>query len=402
VANQVLGVATDITQRRELEDQLRQAQKMDALGRLAGGIAHDFNNLLAVILGNAERMLRNAKTEKAATESEKKGLELIVSAGERAAMLVRQLLAFSRKQPLSPIVVDLNPVVAEMKDLLERLIGEHIRLEVNIEQAPCCVRADPGQIEQIIVNLAVNGRDAMPEGGALVIETAGVRLNADHAAKYPDAHEGPHVMLSIADTGVGIARETLDRIFEPFFTTKALGEGTGLGLATVYGIVKQAGGHIVAESEVDRGSVFKVYLPAVESPASHIEVVDAEAVVSGDETILVCEDEEDVLQLACGILEEHGYQTIATLRGDQALKQAAEHEGPIDLLLTDVVMPRMNGRQLAESLVTQRPGIKVLYMTGYSADVLGPMHARNDWGDWLTKPFTSAGLLKRVRAALDT
>ncbi len=400
-ANQILGVATDITQRRELEEQLRQAQKMDALGRLAGGIAHDFNNVLAVILGNAERLLRSVEKEKGSDDPQKKGLELIVSAGERAAMLVRQLLAFSRKQPMSPVVLDVNSVVTDLKELLGRLIGEHIRLEVRCEPAPCYVRADPGQIEQIIVNLAVNGRDAMPKGGTLNIDTAVVDLDAAHAAKHPDAKKGPHVMLSVADTGVGIPPETLERIFEPFFTTKAVGKGTGLGLATVYGIVKQAGGHIVAETEVGKGSLFKVYLPAVEAPGTDAEAADGEVVVTGTETILVCEDEEDVLQLACAILEEHGYRTIATLSGDEALKRAAEHEGPIDLLLTDVVMPKMNGRQLAESLAALRPGIKVLYMTGYSADVLGPMEAHEDWGDWLSKPFTSTRLLRRVRAALD-
>ena len=401
VANQVLGVATEITQRRQLEEQLRQAQKMDALGRLAGGIAHDFNNLLAVILGNGERILRSVKREEGADQSDMEGLELIVSAGERAAMLVRQLLAFSRKQPMSPVVLDVNPVVAEMEDLLRRLIGEHIRLEVNCQSAACYVRADPTQIEQIIVNLAVNGRDAMPEGGTLVIETACVTLDAEHGAKHPDAREGLHVMLSVADTGVGMSPETLNRIFEPFFTTKLAGEGTGLGLATVYGIVKQAGGHVVAESELHKGSVFKVYIPAVQGPRRDVEAAGVEAVVTGDETILVCEDEEDVLQLACGILEDHGFRTIATVSGEQALKRAAAYDGPIDLLLTDVVMPRMNGRQLAESLLVKRPNVKVLYMTGYSADVLGPMHAQQDWGEWLTKPFTSMGLLKHVRAVLD-
>jgi CheY-like chemotaxis protein len=241
----------------------------------------------------------------------------------------------------------------------------------------------------------------MPEGGTLIIQTAVVDLDAAHAAKHPDAREGPHVVLLVADTGVGIPPEALERIFEPFFTTKAIGKGTGLGLATVYGIVKQAGGHIVAESEVGKGSLFRVYLPTVEAPGADAEATDGEAVVSGTETILVCEDEEDVLQLACAILEEHGYQTIATHSGDEALERAAGHEGPIDLLLTDVVMPKMNGRQLAESLAAQRPGVKVLYMTGYSADVLGPVHAQKDWGDWLPKPFTSTRLLRRVRAALD-
>lgn len=402
-ANQVLGVATDITERKQLEEQLRYAQKMEALGLLAGGIAHDFNNLLAVVLGNAELMLQRLRKGGAQDDRLKTSLELIVTASKRAESLTRQLLAFSRRQAIHPEILDLNSVLSEMENLLRRVIGEHIHLVVETRPNLLCVRADPGHIEQILMNLVVNARDAMPMGGTLMLTTSAVDLDAGYVNRHPEAKEGPHVSLVVSDTGVGMAPETMRRMFEPFFTTKPAGHGTGLGLSTVYGIVKQAGGHIVVTSALKKGSTFSVFLPAdAESAPRKPAGSTIELSLRGHETVLVCEDEDPVLRLTSEILEDAGYQVIAARDGKQALAMAALHRAPIDLLLTDVVMPEMNGKELAEEIRIRRPETKILFMTGYSSDVL-PLGVESDsTHQMVAKPFSPRHLLIRIRDSLDS
>ncbi len=402
IANQVLGVATDITERRHLEEQLRKSQKMEALGHLAGGIAHDFNNLLAVVFGNAELMLERLKRESKPEPRLVTCLELIIAASKRAESLTRQLLAFSRRQAMNPVVLDLNVVLAEMESLLHRVIGEDITLRVHRQAKPLNIHADLGQIEQILMNLVVNARDAMPCGGTLTITTDAVELDGTYAARHSDARAGSHVLLSVSDTGVGMSTEIQSRIFEPFFTTKPVGHGTGLGLSTVYGIVKHAGGHISVQSEIGVGTTFGVYLPIAELFAQKTPPRSADGrPLAGHETILVCEDEEDVLRLACEVLEGSGYHVLAAGNGRAAQDLAARFEGPIHLLLTDVVMPEANGRQLADALRAARPQTKVLFMTGYSSDVLKNGDAGEEGLQLLPKPFSPRALLSRVRDLLD-
>jgi PAS domain S-box-containing protein len=386
----------DVTERKTLEAQLHQASKMEAVGRLAGGVAHDFNNLLTVINGYSEllqeRLASDAKSSTFVNE--------IYDAGQRAASLTRQLLAFSRRQVLAPQVLSLNAVVSNLEKMLKRLIGEDIKLNTLLDPSLHHAKADPGQIEQVIMNLAVNARDAMPTGGLLTIETRNVELDEGYASSHPSVTPGPHVMLAVGDTGVGMTRETMARIFEPFFTTKEIGKGTGLGLATVYGIVKQSGGSIWVYSEPDQGTVFKVYFPVIsESPAAEQAEAGTDS-SSGSETILVVEDEEAVRSLVRIALVSGGYQVLETPDAEGALVTCAHHAGPIHLLLTDVVMPQMSGPVVASKVAALRPGIRVLYMSGYTDDAVVRHGVLTQEMPFIQKPFSPAALRKKIREVL--
>jgi len=380
----------DITERRVLERQLRMAAKMEAVGRLSGGIAHDFNNLLGVIIGYSQMLARKMERDNPLHEY----IEEIEKAGQRATSLTRQLLAFSRQQILTPKVLNLNELVSDMVKMLPRLIGEDIAISTKLEPAIGSVKADQGQIEQVVMNLAVNARDAMPSGGRLTIGTADAVFDEMYARQHPGAKPGKYVMLSVADSGVGMNSQTLQHIFEPFFTTKEVGKGTGLGLATVYGIMKQSGGYIWVDSELGNGSCFQIFLPHVEeqtSPSPNSQ---------GSETILVAEDAEPLRKLARTFLEERGFQVLTASSGEEALKVAAEFSGEIHLLLTDVVMPGMNGRVLAEQLLPKRPGMKVLYMSGYTDSFIAGHGVLEEGTHLLHKPFTEEVLISRIREVL--
>ena len=384
---------------RRSEEQLRQSQKLEAVGQLAGGIAHDFNNLLTVINGNSELLLRGLRDEK---QSER--VQEIRKAGERAAQLTRQLLAFSRKQVLQPVVLNLNSIIPDTDKMLRRLIGADVDFLTSLEPELWPVKADPGQIEQVLMNLAINARDAMPQGGKLTIQTANVYLDESYAHGHAAAvSPGPYVMLAVSDTGHGMDAETRSRIFEPFFTTKEKGKGTGLGLSTVYGIVKQSGGNIWVYSEVGRGTTFKIYLPSVAEASEQRapEAAPREGVPQGSETVLLVEDEEVVRRLARDILELNGYRVLEAADCREALSLCESHEGPIHLLLTDVVMPQMNGRELSECALALRPAMRVLYMSGYTDDSI-VHHGVLDAGvAFLEKPFTPDAVARKVREVLD-
>jgi PAS domain S-box-containing protein len=390
----------DVTERRALEQQLRQAQKMEAIGRLAGGIAHDFNNLLMVISGYSEFLLDRLGPDQALRGPAKE----IASAAERATSLTRQLLAFSRKQMLTPKVIDLNAVVTENLKMLTRLIGEDIDLVMipGTELGP--VKADPGQIEQVILNLAVNARDAMPQGGRLTIETSNVTLDESYARLHAPVQPGDYTMLVITDTGIGMDAETQSRIFEPFFTTKGT-KGTGLGLSTVYGIVKQSGGYIWVYSEPGKGTAFKIYLPHVTAAeATAVEKPAAPAVVpleTARETILVVEDEVNLRRLTRQFLDNQGYTVLEAADGAEAVQICVAHQGIIHLLLTDVIMPGMNGRELAHRVSEIRPNMKVLYMSGYTENAIGHNGTLDAGITLLQKPFTLHALKAKVREVLD-
>ena len=390
----------DITERRALEQQLRQAQKMEAIGRLAGGIAHDFNNLLMVISGYSEFLL-----ERLGPEPGLRGpAQEISNAAQRATSLTRQLLAFSRKQMLAPKVLDLNEVVTENLKMLTRMIGEDIDLVMVPGPDLGAIKADPGQIDQVIMNLAVNARDAMPEGGKLTIETSNVVLDENFARMHAPLQAGEYVMLAISDTGTGMDSETQSRIFEPFFTTKGA-KGTGLGLSTVYGIVKQSGGFIFVDSRPQRGTSFRAYFPRVDGTE---ETVAAQTALElprpdrGQETILLVEDETNLRRLARQYLETQGYKILEAEDGAAALQIASGHRGVIDLLLTDVVMPGMNGRELAIHISGQRPDIRVLYMSGYTENAIGHDGLLDAGINLLQKPFSLPALKDRVREVLDS
>ncbi len=380
------------------KDQLAQAQKMEAVGLLAGGVAHDFNNLLMVITGRSELLLHRLGPE----DPGRQDLELIKSTGQRAADLTRQLLAFSRKQMLQPKVLNLNAVVRGLARMLERLIGEDIALHAALDPALGTVKTDPGQIEQVIMNLAVNARDAMPAGGHLTIETSNVELDAAYANHRVGARPGPHVMLAVTDTGHGMDQNTQARIFEPFFTTKEVGKGTGLGLSTVHGIITQSGGTIWVYSEPGKGTTFKIYLPRT---AADVERVGdgraATPLALGSETILLVEDEKGVRDLVRDVLQACGYTVLEARHGIEALAVARRHSGPIDLLLTDAVMPQMGGPELAECLVALRPGLKVLYMSGYTERTVVHHRVLDADAPYLQKPVTVEAITRRVREALD-
>jgi PAS domain S-box-containing protein len=392
--------AEDVTERRALEQQLRQSQKMEAVGRLAGGIAHDFNNLLMVISGYSEFLL-----ERLGAEPHLRGpAQEIAGAAERASSLTRQLLAFSRKQMLAPRIVNLNEVASENLKMLTRMIGEDVDLVMVPGQNLWPVRADAGQIEQVIMNLAVNARDAMPSGGKLTIETANVSLDDDYARLHAPLYPGDYVMVAISDTGAGMDAETQSHIFEPFFTTKGP-KGTGLGLSTVYGIVKQSGGYIWVFSEVGRGTTFKIYLPRVsgvgDAPAQVATPVRAQKVEPGTETILLVEDEANLRYLARQYLEKQGYKVIEAADGAVAMQIVVAHEGVIHLLLTDVIMPGMNGRELAQRITEIRPNVKVLYMSGYTESVIGQNGTLDAGVRLLQKPFNLRDLKNKVREVID-
>ena len=395
--NRIVGLTTDITERRHLEDQLRQAQKMEAIGQLAGGIAHDFNNLLTVITGNVESMLESL----ASSDPNHDALREVMSASDRAASLTRQLLAFSRRQLIQSRPLDINMVVTEIEPMLRRLIGEDITISTSLAAA-APVLADRGQLEQILLNLAVNARDAMPRGGTIRIETSSVSVGeADRAADAAIA-PGTYVMLAVIDTGVGIDPAIQHRVFEPFFTTKDATMGTGLGLSMVYGIVNQSGGFIRVESEPDRGAAFKVFLPS--APLPTVEAVPVrgsaadEGVLSG--TILLVEDEDAVRRLSRQILERHGYRVIEAPNGLDAVEVAERYNGPIDGLVTDVVMPDMGGRELVDRLLVQRPDLKVLFMSGYTDDDIIRRGLLNPSMAFLQKPFAAKALVAAVRNTL--
>jgi PAS domain S-box-containing protein len=393
--------AEDVTERRTLEQQLRQSQKMEAVGRLAGGIAHDFNNLLMVISGYSEFLLDRLGPD----QSLRTPAQEIASATQRASSLTRQLLAFSRKQMLAPRVLDLNGVVTENLKMLTRVIGEDIDLVMVPATGLGAVRADAGQIEQVIMNLAVNARDAMPSGGKLTIETSNVSLDEGDARTHAPLRPGDYVMLAISDTGQGMDSETQSHIFEPFFTTKGL-KGTGLGLSTVYGIVKQSGGYIWVSSEPSKGTTFKIYLPRVaektESPAQVAVPAEVAAAEPGTETILLVEDEANLRYLARQFLEKQGYRVIEAADGAVAMQIAVAHAGIIHLLLTDVIMPGMNGRELAQRVSEIRPNTKVLYMSGYTENVIGHNGTLDAGVRLLQKPFTLHDLKNKVREVLDS
>ncbi|HYT63909.1 MAG TPA: PAS domain S-box protein [Gemmatimonadales bacterium] len=393
----VWGTQRDVTDQRHLEEQFRQSQKMEAVGQLAGGIAHDFNNLLTAILGNTQLLLR----ELPPGDSKRGDVEEIRKASERAASLTRQLLAYSRRQMLQPVVLDLNVVVAEMDKLLRRLIGEHIALVTVLAPDLGRVKADPNQLEQVIVNLAVNARDAMPEGGKLTIETANVDLDEGFAQAHLGSVPGAYAMLAVTDTGSGMDATVRAHLFEPFFTTKEVGKGTGLGLATVYGIVKQSDGYISVYSEPGHGSSFKIYLPRVATPAGAAAGPQKGGPARGTETVLVVEDEPAVLSLSRRALEAQGYVVLAASDAAAALRVVERHGGMIHLLLTDVVMPGLSGRELADQLAGQRPGIRVLYMSGYPGDAVVQHGTLPTGSAFLQKPFSPDGLARKVRDVLD-
>jgi PAS domain S-box-containing protein len=398
-AQQILGVSTDITDRKQAEDQLRQSQKIEAIGQLAGGVAHDFNNLVGVIIGYGDLLAKDLGPQHAGMRR----VEQIRKAADRAAALTRQLLAFSRKQVLQPKVLDLNAVVTDFETMLRRLIPEHIQLVTALQQGLGRVKADPSQIEQVIVNLAVNARDAMPQGGRLILETTNVDFDDSYLRTHPGARPGPQVMLAVSDTGHGMDRQTQARIFEPFFTTKEPGKGTGLGLSTVYGIVKQSGGYIMVYSEPGRGSAFKVYLPRVEEDveAPGREVAAAPPRPAASETVLLAEDEGALRAIIREILEDGGYTVLEGPTPDEALSVAHAHQGPIQLLLTDVVMPRMSGRELARQVAALRPELKVLYMSGYTDEAVTQNSVLEPGAEFVQKPFTADALLRKVRRVLD-
>ena len=399
------GFVHDITDRRESEEekrrlleQLVQSQKMEAVGQLAGGIAHDFNNLLTAITGYSELLLGELPPE----DLRRSHAEEIRKAGERAASLTQQLLAFSRRQVLEPKILDVNTVVSDIERMLRRLIGEHIELKTRKEINLWKVRADPGQIEQAILNLVINARDAMPEGGTLAIETNNKSLDEAYASSHVPTQAGDYVEVAVTDTGSGISDEVMARLFEPFFTTKEVGKGTGLGLSTTYGIVKQSGGYLWCESEVGRGTTFRVYLPRVDEPVTHPEQQPAPPPIHpGDETVLLVEDEPEVRSLVQRILKTQGYTVVTAANPDEAIAVAREFKGTIQVMVTDVVMPGMTGLQLAARLMPTRPNMRVLFVSGYTHDAIGHDGILDPGTAFLQKPFTPNALARKVREVLE-
>jgi len=400
-----LGVKEDITERKQaekemavLQEQLRQSQKMEAIGRLAGGVAHDFNNLLTVIKGYSQLSLTEIKEGNPLRGN----IEEIRNAADRAADLTRQLLAFSRRQIMELKVLDLNTISQNLEGMLHRLIGEDIELTILSGDDLGRVKVDPGQIEQVIMNLAVNAKDAMLKGGKLTIETANVVLDEEYARKHVAVKPGHYVMLSVSDTGTGMTPEVRERVFEPFFTTKQKGKGTGLGLSTVYGIVKQSGGNIWVYSELGRGTTFKIYLPQVdEAPEELTEKVETKEIPRGIETVLIVEDDKEVRKLAARILENQGYKVLEASQGSEALPLCKEYQKQIHLMLADVVMPGLDGRELADRVKSFHPGMKVLYMSGYTDNAIIHHGVLEKGMNYIQKPFTVDGLARRVREVID-
>ncbi|MDI6761992.1 MAG: ATP-binding protein [Thermodesulfobacteriota bacterium] len=401
----VVHIVRDITERkraeeekRVLQEQFRQSQKMEAIGQLAGGVAHDFNNLLTIIKGNSQLSLMEMK----AGDPLRENIEVVQNAADRAAALTRQLLAFSRRQVLEMRVLDLNTILRDLDKMLQRVIGEDIGLVTLLADDLGMVKADPGQIEQVVMNLAVNARDAMQKGGKLTIETSNVELDENYARNHIAVKPGPYVMLSVSDTGVGMTPEVKEKIFEPFFTTREKGKGTGLGLSTVYGIVKQSDGNIWVYSEPGKGTTFKIYLPRVDEPPEEVgEKVVQRELPRGSETILLVEDDEKVQKLAMKILEKHGYEVLGAGSGDEALEIGKEGKKPIHLVLTDVVMPGMDGRRLVEKLKEVCHGFKVLYMSGYTDNAISHHGILESGLNFIQKPLSVEGLVRKVREVMD-
>lgn len=391
-------VAREITERKQLEAQLVQAQKMEAVGRLAGGVAHDFNNLLTAILGYGEMLLLDLPAD----DPRHYYAAQIISTAEHASALTRQLLAFGRKQIIQPRILNLNEVILGMEKMLRRLLGEDLEMVSLLEPVLGAVKADPGQMDQVIMNLAVNARDAMPLGGLLTIETENVDLDEAYAGDHLEVSPGPYVMLAVSDTGTGMDAATQAHIFEPFFTTKEPGKGTGLGLSTVFGIVKQSRGHIWVYSELGKGTTFKVYLPRVAEPAAPLHPVAAPAAsLQGSETILVVEDDEQLRDVICQTLRAYGYTVLEARHGNEAILVCGRHQGPIHLVLTDVVMPGISGAELIERLAPLGRKIKVLFMSGYTEDT-AVLHSLLAAGvPFLEKPFKMLNLATKVREVLD-
>jgi two-component system, cell cycle sensor histidine kinase and response regulator CckA len=390
------GIGLDVTERRALEEQYRQAQKMEAVGLLAGGVAHDFNNLLTAIQGYCA-LLAESIGENSAHQAD---LREIREAADRATSLTRQLLAFSRRQTLEPRVLDLQVSVDALAPMLRRLIGEDVEILIRgVSQGR--VRADPGQVEQVILNLALNARDAMPTGGRLALDISDAVIDEAYVMRHPDATPGPYVTLSVTDNGIGMDASTAARVFEPFFTTKAQGRGTGLGLSTVYGIVKQSGGHISLQSELGTGTTFRVYLPRVDDPVDTIARPQMPAVVHGAETVLVAEDEAGVRRLVQRVLEQHGYRVLAVSTPHDAIEMARGFANPIHLLLSDVVLPHMSGRALAEHIRDIRTDIRVLYTSGYTDNTISQLGVLEPGTPFIQKPFTPDALVRKVREVLD-
>jgi two-component system cell cycle sensor histidine kinase/response regulator CckA len=394
----LVGVGIDISNRKSLEAQLRQSQKLEAIGQLAGGVAHDFNNLLTVVLGYSNMVIDTFDAD----DGRRSDLQEVINAGQRAVTLTRQLLAFSRKQVLQPIAVDLNALVTGIRQMLGRLIGEHISLVAVLAPELHIVQADPGQLEQIVMNLVVNARDAMPVGGQIAIETANIELDGSYDVQHDAVRGGSYVMLSVRDGGIGMNEETKRRLFEPFFTTKDPGKGTGLGLATVYGIVKQSGGYVRVRSEPGAGSTFMIYLPIAEKGEAVLAPATSDNVTAaGTETLLVVEDEEAIRLLARAILEKAGYRVFDASNAQQAEALFEENPTRFDLLVTDVIMPGLSGPKLFERLDRLRPGLKALYVSGYTDDAIVHQGQMAPGVQYLQKPFTADELNRRVREVLD-
>jgi nitrogen-specific signal transduction histidine kinase/ActR/RegA family two-component response regulator len=397
-SGEVVCVTRDVTARKRLEEQFLQAQKMEAVGRLAGGIAHDFNNLLTVIISYSEMVLAGLPLDQPVRPL----IQEVRKAGERAARVTRQLLAYSRKQVLRLEVLDMNDVVGETQPLLERLLGADINLVAILDPRVGRVSADLGQTTQVLLNLVVNARDAMPDGGDVVIETRNVDLTEADRWTDVDFRPGPHVLLSVTDTGTGMNEEVQAHLFEPFFTTKEVGKGTGLGLSTVYGIVKQSGGQIDIRTRPGEGTTVRLYFPRIEGvPAGKVARGGKPAAAHGTETILLVEDDEGLRELGRLILTASGYTVLTARDGNEALQLCAGLTGPLHLLVTDVVMPQLSGRQLADQLLAQRPGLKVLFLSGYPRDVLQAHGVGESALPFLPKPFTPATLTRKVREVLD-
>ena len=395
---EILSIIRDVSERKQLELQLSQSQKMEAIGTLAGGVAHDFNNHLGVIIGYSELLLDRLPP----CDPLRKSATMIREAGQRSASLTRQLLAFSRRQIFEPKVLDLNVVVSDIDSMLRPLIGEDVELVTLLDPSLGKLRADPAQVDQIIMNLAVNARDAMPHGGRLILQTSNADLDEAYASKHATVKPGHYVMLAVSDNGTGMDKQTQEQIFEPFFTTKEKGQGTGLGLSMVYGIVKQSGGYIWVYSELGQGTTFKIYLPRMDE-----DVADASAepvlrpASTGQEIVLVVEDEGMLRELFCEFLRESGYTVLAAGTGEEAVEISSRHQGPIHLLLTDAVMPGIRGRELAHSLEQRRPDMKVLFVSGYTDDSVLRSGLVEPGTAFLQKPFSRGALTRKVRAVLD-
>jgi nitrogen-specific signal transduction histidine kinase/CheY-like chemotaxis protein len=395
----MFGIAQDITDRKRLEEQLVVSQKMEAVGLLAGGVAHDFNNLLGVIMGYSDLLLDGFPSDDPRCHQ----LQQIKKAGVRATSLTRQLLAFSRKQIFQPRILDLNALVTDFNKMLLRMVGEDIELVCNLKPSLGQIKADPGQIEQVIMNLVVNSRDAMPTGGKLIIETANADLDETYCRAHPAVQPGSYAMVAVSDTGAGMDAKTQARIFEPFFTTKEQGKGTGLGLATVYGVVKQSGGYVWVYSELGKGTTFKIYFPRIDEPVQAVEAMDQgkPELLRRSETILLVEDAEPLRELTRELLENNGYTVFVAENGAEAIELAEHEDRPIHLLLTDVVMPGMSGREVASYLTAKRPDMRVIFMSGYTNDVIAHHGVLDSGISFIEKPFSQETLMRKLREVLD-